>query len=204
MIYSPDEIDALTELVNIGVGQAASSLSELLSERIELSVPRITVCRIEDLDLELVSLSAEPLDTSIIQEFQGIIAGRAILSFPRSSSLKLGQLLCHMDETPDQFDLDLSGVLNEVGNIVLNGVMGTISNIIVTELQFSLSRLILDTSISDLVKVESSVKGTEEFVLIADARFQVQKRQIDGSLIIVFQVGGIQSILQASSLSQVS
>ena len=201
MNYSPDELDVLTELVNIGVGQAASSLSELLSERIELSVPRINVCRIEDLDFELLGHSTEPLDTSIIQEFRGIIAGRAILSFPRSSSLKLGQLLCQMEETPDQFDLDLSGVLNEVGNIVLNGVMGTISNIIVTELEFSLSRLILDTSISDLVRDEP-VSSSGEFVLIADARFQVQKRQIDGSLLIVLQVGGIQSILQATSLSQ--
>ncbi|MBX9652597.1 chemotaxis protein CheC [bacterium] len=198
MIYTSDELDALTEMVNIGVGHAASSLSELLSERIDLSVPHISVCTINEIEQELARRTSDPLDTSIVQEFCGALSGRAILSFPRSSSLKLGQILCHMNDTPDQFDIDLSGVLNEVGNIVLNGVMGTISNIVMAQLEFGLTRLILDQRVTELVRDEARNYTASQHVLIADAKFRVQRRQIDGSLIIVFQVGSIQSIVQAA------
>jgi chemotaxis protein CheY-P-specific phosphatase CheC len=36
------EIDALTEIVNIGVGRAATSLRDMVGEQVMLSVPRVT------------------------------------------------------------------------------------------------------------------------------------------------------------------
>jgi chemotaxis protein CheC len=41
MSLSPDQIDKLTEIVNIGFGRAAASLSSLVQQRILLSVPEI-------------------------------------------------------------------------------------------------------------------------------------------------------------------
>ena len=49
MSLSPDQIDKLTEIVNIGFGRAAASLSSLVQQRILLSVPEIRICSVEEL-----------------------------------------------------------------------------------------------------------------------------------------------------------
>jgi chemotaxis protein CheC len=197
MRLTNDQLDSLTELINIGVGEAASSLSELVAERIDLRVPFVTVCSSRDAVATLRDRQADRLDTSIVQEFQGAISGRALLAFPRVCSLKLGQILTSVPDVPETIDLELGGMLSEVGNIVLNGVMGTISNLIGDRLDYSLSRLVVATDVTELIVDDSLVGPRDPAVLIADARFDIDRRNISGSLLIVFHVGSIERILGA-------
>ena len=194
MSYSPEVTDALTEVVNIGVGRAAASLNELIGERIELSVPQVTFCALSAIQGN-EQLHGADLDTSIIQDFEGPTSGRAVLAFPGSSAMKLGQILAGLDETPTELDFDLRDVLNEVGNIVLNGVLGSLSNILQGHLQYTVPQLSTETSLRQLVdrhmRRDSSGDAT---VLIADARFNVAARNICGSLILLFDCGGINAI----------
>lgn len=41
--------DALTEVINIGFGRAAASLSKLTGQRVQLEAPHITMCPIDEL-----------------------------------------------------------------------------------------------------------------------------------------------------------
>ena len=50
MILTDEQQDILTELVNIGVGRAAASLSELVGKRIDLNVPKLVICDPETLN----------------------------------------------------------------------------------------------------------------------------------------------------------
>jgi chemotaxis protein CheC len=45
--------DALVELINIGFGRAASALSKLTGHRVQLEVPEITLCPIEQMGSHL-------------------------------------------------------------------------------------------------------------------------------------------------------
>jgi chemotaxis protein CheC len=199
---SSEQLDALTEIINIGVGDAAASLSELVAERVELRVPFVTVCSSAAAVQILRDRHSERLDTSIVQEFQGSVSGRALLAFPRSSTLKLGQILASLDKEPQVIDLELGGMLSEVGNIVLNGVMGTISNLIDDRLEYSLSRLVVDTAVTDLMVDDSLVGPRDPAVLIADAQFNIMSRNVSGSLLVVFHVGSIERIL--ASMTSIS
>lgn len=202
MKLSSEQLDALTEIINIGVGDAAASLSELVAERVELRVPFVTVCSSAAAVQILRDRHSERLDTSIVQEFQGSVSGRALLAFPRSSTLKLGQILASLDKEPQVIDLELGGMLSEVGNIVLNGVMGTISNLIDDRLEYSLSRLVVDTAVTDLMVDDSLVGPRDPAVLIADAQFNIMSRNVSGSLLVVFHVGSIERIL--ASMTSIS
>jgi len=194
MSYTSEETDVLTEVVNIGVGRAAASLNELIGERIELSVPQVTLCTLSEIQGNVREDRGE-LDTSIIQDFDGPTSGRAVLAFPGSSALKLGQILADLDEEPTELDFDLRDVLNEVGNIVLNGVLGSLSNLLQGNLRYTVPKLSTETSFWELVQRHlARDENGETPVLIADARFQVAARNIGGSLILLFDCGGIQAI----------
>ena len=41
--------DALTEVINIGFGRAAASLSKLTGQRVQLEVPQIAMCPLDEL-----------------------------------------------------------------------------------------------------------------------------------------------------------
>jgi chemotaxis protein CheC len=196
------EHDILTEVVNIGMGKAADSLSQLIGERICLSVPGIVVCEPEELS-RILGERSELLDTSVVQEFEGSVSGRAVLAFPRASGVKLGQVLAGLDETPGELDLDLSEILEEVGNIVLNGVLGSIGNMLDTGLAYSVPRLYKATDVRQLVTSPAGEECTARTQLLADTRFEVSSRRISGSLLIMFGLGSIETVI-AAALEQVT
>ena len=82
------ELDALTELVNLGVSRAAHSLREMVGEQVLLSVPRVSLVS----RTEAIGILGEREDSRLVavhQVFQGDITGRALLIFPETKSLEL-------------------------------------------------------------------------------------------------------------------
>ena len=54
-------LDALKEIGNIGVGHAATALSQLLNRKVEISVPRTTICDIENFSSSILGDPEDPL-----------------------------------------------------------------------------------------------------------------------------------------------
>jgi chemotaxis protein CheC len=183
-------LDALTELVSIGVGRAAASLSDLVGERIELTLPQVQLFR----DGSATGIDpVEPTPSTVVmQDFHGRISGRAALAFPQASALTLGNLLSGDEVVTVEFDAELNGILLEVGNIVLNGVLGSLSNLVGDNFDYSLPILFDDHGkLSRLFSIQDDVPD----VLIANVEFRVQNREIRGTVAIVFAGGCVTRLL---------
>lgn len=188
----PDAIDLLAELVNIGVGRAAASLSELTDSRIELNVPMIRLA--ESTVAQQALPLAEPTPTIVVQDFQGELQGRAALAFPAESGLTLASLLTGVEAVEDGLDVELQGVLLEIGNILLNNVMGVLANEAGIPLTFSIPSVH-----SGAEACTGLFRGTgpaADELLIADVQFQVRDREICGSVLIVFQYGSVLRLVE--------
>jgi len=198
-----DQSDILSEIVNIGIGRAAASLSDLVGKKIDLFIPHITLSSVEELNSHFPSLSGTP-KTMVLQEFSGKLSGRAILAFPQKSSLQLAQILGELDSEPEELDLDLCGILTEVGNIVLNGVLGSMGNLLESNLEYTVPELAFTNNLVELLtQTDMSENSDNVLVLLADARFHVAESEINGSLIIVFKIGDIQNAIdQLTTVSQ--
>ena len=77
------EIDALTEMVNIGVGRAANSLRDMVNEQVLLSVPKVNLVS-RDTAIRTLGENEVSHLVGIHQVFEGEITGRAFLIFPDS------------------------------------------------------------------------------------------------------------------------
>src|SRR5690348_3951774 len=82
------ELDALTELVNLGVSKAAMGLGEMVQEEVLLSVPNVTIVTREQAILNLGKPDTRRL-VAVHQNFDGDIRGRALLIFPEAQSMEL-------------------------------------------------------------------------------------------------------------------
>lgn len=127
------------------------------------------------------------------QEFKGDLSGRAALVFPEASGLSLAALLAGNDVPASELDMELSGVLLEVGNILLNSMMGTIANEAGNTLQYMLPSIHCGGDALSRVLQSGSNEAME--LLIADVQFRVQERAIDGSIVIGFAFGSVLQLL---------
>ena len=84
--------DALTELFNIGLHRAASSLSDLTGQRIVVDLPRLWICPIEETHARLIDLLDGDLAT-VHQIFKGTVTGDAVLVLDYNSATRLAALM---------------------------------------------------------------------------------------------------------------
>jgi chemotaxis protein CheC len=135
------ELDALTELVNIGVSRAAASLREMVGEQVHLSVPSVQLVNRDEAIAILHARESSRL-VAVHQVFEGDITGRALLIFPETKSLELVRAVTG-GELPLEDIVELEQeALAETGNIILNGCLGTMANMLQRSLKMSLPEIL--------------------------------------------------------------
>ncbi len=193
--FSEDQLDALTEAVNIGVGRAAAALNSLVDRAIELRVPRVRVCCPTELS-DLVESEGGQLDTSVVQGFSGAMTGRALLAFPEASGVALAKLVGDPDAEGDALEFDLAGVLEEIGNIVLNGVLGSLANLFEDDFIYTVPELYSGPATDALLDKATESTATAPTCLLADARFDVADSEVSGSLLLAFNTEELSVLLE--------
>ncbi len=198
MNLTADQIDAIQELVNIGVGRAAGVLNQMLDAPIRLQIPYIKIGSPLELQQELeASLGAERV-AAVRQDFSGSFSGIAELVFPTESACILAAMLT--GEEPGTPDLDAVriGTLSEIGNILINSVIGSIANVLEQRLDYALPTYMEDT-VENLLTSKDSVGKTT--ILLAQTQFSVEQLQIRGDIILIFELGSFDVLLNAIALT---
>jgi chemotaxis protein CheC len=187
--------DALIELLNIGFGRAAASLSQLTNQRVILEVPQVSVHPITELHTALKTLIQDEVAT-VHQIFSGPVAGDALLVLDYSAAGALKELLTDEPALPLLIDASAREVLTEVGNILLNACLGTFGNLLQVQVSFSVPRLNLET-LSEVLK--SLLVGREglRYALVVHAGFRLRDTELTGYLVIVLSVASLDRLIRA-------
>ncbi|MBF0537582.1 MAG: chemotaxis protein CheC [Nitrospirae bacterium] len=191
MILTTFQIDALTELINIGVGRAAGVLNEMLMAHISLQVPSIRLIERSNIRQEIEGLFNKSY--SIVRmEFRGPFSGIASLIFPQDSAANLIGLLLGDLGLPSDMDSIRIGTLLEVGNIVLNGVMGSLSNILRTHVEYSIP-IHQNENLYNIINSNNIL--AKPVVLLARTRFKIETKLIEGDIVLIFEVGSFENLI---------
>ena len=195
MELTPTQHDALIELLNIGFGRAAASLSELTGHRVLLEVPQVSVHPIEELSVALRSVVQDQI-ASVHQIFSGPVAGDALLILDYKAAGMLKELLTSEPSLPLPMDASAREVLTEVGNILLNACLGTFGNILQVQVSFSVPHLNLDT-LHDVMQSLLINREGLRYALVVHAGFRLRDAEVTGYLIIVLSVASLDRLIRA-------
>ncbi|MBT3878641.1 MAG: chemotaxis protein CheC [Candidatus Scalindua sp.] len=187
------QLDTLREVVNIGIGKAASILNGMLESHIELEVPSIIMFDPENPGEELPDVSCNDL-SSVQLDFHGPFSGSSALVFPSESVGKLVTALTGEEPGSEGFDEETTGTLYEVGNILINAVMGSIANLLAVQIDF-LPPNYKEGKFSDLIKLKDSKEDLAS--LLIRANFNVQEPLISGNIFLVFELDSFGELLTA-------
>jgi len=184
------EQDAITEVFNIGIGKAASALSEMVAKEVALSVPKLSITTIEEAN-QAICQSIDRV-SGVKECFDGAIAGNAILLFPESRALELIRLLIP-GNLPDEMLLEMEeDTLTEVGNIILNATLSSLSDIMEEELHNKIPEA-FKGSISDVILCNELTSKADQHVLKLDMNMSIKDASLKGDISFLIIIKSIDS-----------
>ncbi len=171
------ELDAITELLNMGIGQAASALSLMVDEEVHLIVPEVEFLSWPELKKKIQQYGKQRL-AAVTQKFIGEYNGNALLLFSEESARSVVRLLLKDTLSKAEITCMEEEALTEVGNIILNACFGSLANVLNCGVSSDLPRY-ESGDYSRLIRSLSD--GVEsDCVMLLKMKFTIVSSQIEG------------------------
>ena len=185
------ELDALTELVNLGVSRAAANLALMVHEEVVLTVPQVALLSRSDAIRTLGERASKSL-VAVHQTFEGEIEGRALLIFPEAQSLELVRAVAGGELSLEEIIELEQEALAETGNVILNGCLSTFANALESKFRISLPEVLRGES-SRLFSLEPPpADGTT--ILFVYINFSVRRRALDGYIAMMMDLPSLTAL----------
>lgn len=179
------KIDVLTEIGNIGAGNATTSLSVLLQNNLRMEMPVVKIMSFDEVP-EMIG-GAETVVSAVLTHFDGDVSGMIlfVLELNEAKNLAGSMLNKTYDEGFTQFDHMDKSALKEVGNILMSSYLSSISTLTNLQVHTDPPAICVDMagSVLDLPLIELGQIGDN--ALIIDSKFMDKDEPIDGFLMFV-------------------
>ena len=180
-VMSETEIDALTEIFNVGAGRAAVSLSEIVGDEVRLSVPSLQVVLAAEVDEHVLALSKARF-ASVSQMFDGPFDAEAVLLFAENQALEIVRDMMGSQISVDDLADFEQEAMCELGNIILNACLSAIADMLGVAFNSTLPEYAV-SSPQDVSKRLAADKGEEAYVLILNIDLLIEKHHTSGHLL---------------------
>lgn len=171
MELNETHIDILKEIGNIGAGNAATSLSQMLSKRIDMNVPEVSLLDYDDV-IESIG-GAENVVVGILVSFEGDIDGVILFLLKKEFvHLILNSLLGTGLQSFEAISEMEMSALSEIGNIMVSSYVNSISTLTEMAIEITVPYLNIDMSgaLLDAVTAEFS-EAADRVVFIKEKYF---------------------------------
>ena len=143
------QYDVLKEIGNIGAGNATTALSQMLSMKMDMSVPKVALISFNEIS-DIIG-SEEQIVVGILLELEGEIDGMMMFFFDIKSAHHLVDVLMQRsienkstdDESTDFSEIEMSA-LNEIGNIVAGSYLTAIATLTSMKIISSVPNMTID------------------------------------------------------------
>jgi len=199
---SSTHMDALREISNIGMGNALTSLAQLVNRRINMDVPVATFIPFE----QTVDLAGGPeeLVSCVSIRIAGDVPGLVLFVFNSESTLKLVDMLMgqELGTTGELDEIGQSAVM-EVGNVLTGAFVGAIYSLTSLEMKSAVPLFAYDMLGAVMTSLMVASGRVEEQVLLIETRlFQEQaEANISGHFFMLTEPGSIEKLFNALGFS---
>ncbi len=167
------ERDALREVANIGAGHAATALSQMTGRKIMISVPEVSVRRLEEV-AELVGPPGTVI-AGVLMHVMGDLTGRTLVVLGERSARALCTLLLRRPSPPGPgFDAMQQSTIKETGNILCSAYMNALSDFLGMMLVPSVPALVVDLAGAVLTTTYLNFGHDRDTVFCVETTFRIE------------------------------
>ena len=190
-------LDVLKELGNIGAGNAATALSEMLGYMVKVSVPSVKVADMKDVAKEIDTGDEEVIAIliNLDQDLIGTIL--TVLYKPFVNELIKTFLGCEIKTTDDLRANEMAkSALSEVGNITAANYVNALARLS----KMTINILTPDLHIEKLQDMmEKQTKAFKEFgdkVVLIDESFIIKDEEYKSSMILMLELDSLNDLME--------
>jgi chemotaxis protein CheC len=191
------QLDALREVANIGAGHAATALSQMVGETIMITVPTITVARLEEVPVQM-SDPDEPV-AAVLMHMMGDLTGRTLLVFPKRSAVRLASRLLKQTQSEQALSEMGQSAIKEAGNILSSAYMNALSDFMGMLLLPSPPSLAVDMSEAVLTTTYLQFGTDRDYVVCVESEFVIddESEPLRGFFLLLPDAASLTAILKA-------
>ncbi|MEW5007804.1 MAG: chemotaxis protein CheC [Cycloclasticus sp.] len=182
-------LDALGELLNIGMGAATASLSTMVRQEVLLSVPVIRVLAQQKVPNQLYDKPPHTI-SGVRQSFSGEFCGDALLLFTDENSISLVRAVLGETLPLAQLSEMEEEAITEIGNIILNACISSLANVFHEHLNSDTPEYIHE-ELNDLF---TEGERDDCFVLLLKMSFQLAEQSIIGHVTFIMDIESITKV----------
>ena len=193
---TPSQLDALREIGNVGAGNSATALSQIINRRIDMNVPKVA----------LVPLDAAPdmvrgpdaIVVGVFLRVYGKAPGNILFLLPQKSAFYLVDTLMGRKHGQTQkLDFMDESALMEIGNILSGAYLNAYYTFTNLSMLPSIPALAMDMAgaILNVVLVQLGQMGDQ--ALVIETEFLSEDDGISGHFFLVPDPGSLQTIISA-------
>ncbi|SHH26819.1 chemotaxis protein CheC [Caloranaerobacter azorensis DSM 13643] len=187
-------LDILKEIGNIGSGNAATALANIINEKIDMDVPQVKILDFNE--VANVLGGAEKPVVGIYFEMNGDIKGSIMFILDIDSARCLLKLLFKSSNEKDEFtDMDMSA-LSEVGNILAASYINSLSMLSNMVLKISVPSIAFDMAGAILSVPAIQFGYISDKVLFIETQFKEGNNQVTGNLFLIPELDSFETMLK--------
>lgn len=187
-------MDAMQELGNIGAAHAATTLSQMLSSPVEMSVPKIKVVDVA----QLASHIGEESAALVVFELQGEIphGGYIIFYISRKSAVHLTNTMLGLTD-PDRplNEMDESALL-EVGNIMASAFLDATAELLGFIMLPSPPSLTIDMAHAAMQSLIAQMAEEVDEVMLFSTELVCAEHKVDSDIIMMPEISTLKKIVE--------
>ncbi len=184
--------DYVTEVINISIGKAASTMSELINDSIKMSVPRIELLPANEAIESFVSKEPRKL-SGVCQKFNGCLDGEAFLLFPEENSLSIIKMMLGNSVPVNSMAELEQEALCEIGNIIINSVLGSIADLFHERIDSELP-LYISSEYNELIY---NTNPEDNIIMMIQVEFILESQSIKGYVSMIVNINSFSEFLKA-------
>lgn len=190
------EIDKLSEVANIGAGNAITSLSNMLGKRVDMSIAKLQLKNISEFHKTLGD--EEGYITAMTTEVHGDMNGLFLLALEMESTKQLIHLMLDKQVTTiDEIDEIDRSLLCETGNILGGSYLSALTSLLNLEVSQSVPQMAMDMAGAILGFAAIEFIKDENEMLLLEASFVANENLLKGTYLLILDRESINKMIKA-------
>jgi chemotaxis protein CheC len=193
IVLSEMQLDALKEVGNIGAGNAATALSQLIDRKVDMTVPVVDVLPFDQMVNRIGN--EEDLVVAVLLKVFGDAPGNILFLMKYEKAQDFAQTL--LQGFSDVSEEVYMSVFQEIGNILGNSYINAISKLTGLSLVSSVPAVAIDMLVAVLSTTFMDAEQYSDYMLAIDTNFieGIDKKESGGNFFYIPKPGSLNKIL---------
>ncbi len=193
---SANQLDALREIGNVGAGNSATALSQIINRRIDMNVPKVALVPLDAVP-DLVG-GPDTIVAGVFLRVYGKAPGNILFLLPQKSAFYLVDTIMGKKQGETQkLDFMDESALMEIGNILAGAYLNAFFTFTQISMLPSIPALAMDMAgaILNVVLVQLGQMG--DTAMVIETEFLSEDDGINGHFFLVPDPGSLETIISA-------